>query len=670
VFKLTFTLLTFPLLLPAGTIPSNWLGIVDNSYTNPANWDNGVPINNGANTFAANIASPLNNPVHLGTSATIAELQLGSGNGLTVGSSNNFTVSSQTVVGSGATLQLNSATNASLGNLVNFGTVTSLGTLTFGTSSNNGGTIQLQGGAQMTLPQLNNFISSTPGQVVADASTLTFNSGPVIDGSITGHNGSVLNFNGSFVTSVLTVDTASVLNLNGVTLGSVDIGTTGVASLTATTTNTVTTSLANAGQITATPNSLLLLNAGGAYTNNGTITLGNNALLILSQPGGSGPQTSINGTGTINLQSGSAILSGGNLVLGAGQTVQGQGGIQGGIVVNQGTIHDSGNIFINPTSFTNMGTIVADHVVAIQTLTNYASNTLTGGSYDVTGLLAINNADIHTNQASITLHDSGQIGGFGPDALANFNLNDTGASFAIRGTHVFQAPAGGFTNDGAVSIGAGTLFVMQSGDTYTQNSGSTEVDGQLQAGNVVLNGGTLSGIGQIFGNLQSNGATVAPGDAPGTLTVFGNYIQSATSELDIEFATLTQYSQLNIFGTSAVLEGGTLRFIADPGFNAPMGQIFWILTAAGGLSGGFDSFTTNYFAGSKMFTEVIAGDQIGAMVIPAPEPGLFVLTAIALAIGYRRRPPRVTAGDHRSVLPQSRVPRKSEAVAQQPTKIQ
>jgi hypothetical protein len=252
-------------------------------------------------------------------------------------------------------------------------------------------------------------------------------------------------------------------------------------------------------------------------------------------------------------------------------------------------------------------------------------------------LLAINNADIHTNQASIALHDSGLIEGAGGDALAKFNLNDTGASFAITGTHVFQSPAGGFTNDGAVSIGNGTLFLMQSGDTYTQNSGSTEVDGQLQGGKVVLNGGTLSGIGQVFGNLQSNGATVAPGDAPGTLTVFGNYIQSATSEVDIEFATLTQYSQLDIFGTSAVLEGGTLRFIADPGFIAPMGQVFWILTAAGGFSGGLDSFTTNYFAGSEMFTEVVAGDQIGAMVIPAPEPSLFVLTAIALAIGYRKR---------------------------------
>src|SRR5215469_10317358 len=154
------------------------------------------------------------------------------------------------------------------------------------------------------------------------------------------------------------------------------------------------------------------------------MTLIPNSALILNDPGSTGTLTSINGTGTINLQSGSAILSGGNLVLGAGQTVQGQGGIQGGIVVNQGTIHDSGIISINPTSYTNTGTIVADKVVAIQTLTNYASNTLTGGSYDVTGLLAINNADIHTNQAPIALHDSGLIEGAGGDALANFNLND------------------------------------------------------------------------------------------------------------------------------------------------------------------------------------------------------------------------------------------------------
>jgi hypothetical protein len=633
-FKCGNFVLFLPVLLCANTVISNWTGAVSNAYTNPGNWDNGVPVNGGGNVFNAGIAAPFNNPVMLGTgnNITIDSLSLQNANGLVVGNSNTFTVNNQTFLSNGSTLVLNSGTNASLGGLINSGTVTAYGTLSLPSMVGNGGAIQLLGGAQMTTSGFTNVLSGFNGQVVADASTFTVNGGVFTGGAVYAQNAGILNFNGAFVNGTVNVNTSGVLNVNGASLvGTTQIGLAGSMVTAAASSNTIDGSLTNAGQITV-ANSTLSLNAGGAYANNGTIGLTNNALLA-AQINGSQNIVTLGGTGIINLQ-GSTLAASATLVLGSGQTVQGVGNLVGSTIDNQGTLHATGpsGIAINSASFTNTGAIVADTLVSISagTLTNYANNTLTGGTYDATGVIGIPNADIHTNQASIVLHDSGFIGGNG-DALANFNLNDTSGSFAITGSKVFAAPSGGFTNNGAVDIGAGTIFVMNSGDQYTQNSGSTIVDGQLlQAGNVVLNGGTLSGIGEIHGNLTSNGATIAPGDAPGPLTIFGDYMQLATSELDIEFASLTAYGQLDIAGPLATIQGGILRFVADPGFDAQLGQIFWILNA-GQVNGDFDSYTTNYFAGSKMFKEVVSGNAIGAEVVPSPEPAAACWVALALA---------------------------------------
>jgi hypothetical protein len=646
VLKPQLLLLLIQSTLYAASINTNWTGAINNAYTNPGNWDNGVPNNSGPTVFNAFIAAPFNNSVLLQSSAVIDSLTLSNSAGLTVGNSNSFTVNTSAVVNPGSSLLLNTGTNASLTGLANLGTVSSYGNLSL-TSLVNGGTVQLLGGAQMTSSGFTNFIGPSNGQFIVNASTLTVNSGVINGGTIFAQNAGIMNFNGNIMTGDVTVSTSAVLNLNGATLfGTNQIGATGTMVSAATSINTL-ASLINAGHVSVS-SSTLNLNAGGTYTNNGILSLGNNGLVI-AQINGPNTTLTIGGSGIIDLQNGT-LVAGAVLGLGSGQTVQGTGAIVGtGSVTNQGTIHASSGsgITIFPSSFTNNGTIVADTPVLFGSgsLTNYANNTLTGGSYDISSVLGIPGADIRTNQASITLHDTGQIAGNG-NALANFNLNDTGAGFTITGNAVFVAPAGGFTNNGAVDIGAGSVFVLNSGDPYTQNGGSTIVDGQLlQAGTVTLNGGTLSGIGQIHGNLVNNGATITPGDAPGPLSVFGDYIQSAASELDIEFAMQSAYGQLNIFAPLATIQGGALRFIADPGFDAPMGQIFWILTA-GQVSGDFDSFTTNYFAGSKMFKEVIAPNAIGAQVVAAPEPGSALMVALILvgASALLRR--RLTARVH------------------------
>ena len=123
------------------------------------------------------------------------------------------------------------------------------------------------------------------------------------------------------------------------------------------------------------------------------------------------------------------------------------------------------------------------------------------------------------------------------------------------GTLVVAAPSG-FTNAGAVTIGAGATLTMlagiqdgfssgSSGDV-TQTGGTTTVDGTLNAAYLYLNGGSLNGIGTIAANVV-NAATIYPGDgvnAPGTLTIPQSLTQTATGILDINIAGTNQFSQL------------------------------------------------------------------------------------------------------------------------------
>ncbi|MFE1600043.1 autotransporter domain-containing protein [Methylobacterium sp. ID0610] len=123
-------------------------------------------------------------------------------------------------------------------------------------------------------------------------------------------------------------------------------------------------------------------------------------------------------------------------------------------------------------------------------------------------------------------------------------------------------------------------------------AGGLVVNGSL-AGSVVTvaSGAFLGGTGTVGGVIAQSGATVAPGNSIGTLTVAGNVSFAAGSTVQVEANAAGQADRLAASG-SATLAGGTVQVVAQNGSYQPR-TLYPILTAAGGVSGRFDSVSSN-----------------------------------------------------------------------------
>ncbi len=132
--------------------------------------------------------------------------------------------------------------------------------------------------------------------------------------------------------------------------------------------------------------------------------------------------------------------------------------------------------------------------------------------------------------------------------------------------------------------GDGTAIV---GD-FSVNDGHLKVNGDLGNANFsIADGATLSGSGS-FGSLTLQG-TLAPGNSIGTLNLAGSVTISATSTYEAEVASNGTSDLINV-GVTATINGGKVKAILqDPAGNYTDGQKFTILTAAGGVTGTYDS---------------------------------------------------------------------------------
>lgn len=268
-------------------------------------------------------------------------------------------------------------------------------------------------------------------------------------------------------------------------------------------------------------------------------------------------------------------------------------------------------------SFSNQGllSVAANPGSAASVLTikgpfkNFKSTTgtLSGGSYNISGTLQFDNANILKNAAKLSL--AGQIlDQNNANALLNFANNTATGSLTVLpqtfGTNFTSA--GPFSNAGKVTITKGVAFVVGgSGMNYNQTGGTTTVDGRLAVplgGLVNITGGTLQGGGALpagatitgsvsVGNASTTAATFIIGDSikkSGLITIANNYTQLATGVMDVQIGGTTpgtQYSQLNITGMAALT--GTLNIKLTNSFKPTVGQTFTILNASTGVTGTF-----------------------------------------------------------------------------------
>ena len=363
----------------------------------------------------------------------------------------------------------------------------------------------------------------------------------------------------------------------------------------------------------------------GAVTVNGTYTTDYNANTYLYGSIINNGTLQVNGGGNTNsnlyIPTNVTLTAGGTVTLST--TTSGGGGnaslylynsstldnvdntIQGeGIIYNSGTtlINESaGTILANSTgsplintltveygTVTNNGTLQVNSGNLLHlyqgVLTNFSSNTLTGGTYDVYGTLTApgtlqidylgnTGGEIVNNAATILLDgpNSDFVDAAGLDALSNFNNNTAAGSFTIQNGRNFASP-GNFANAGLVTVGNASTFTVGSGaSNYNQSAGLTQ------------------GIGTIAGAVVINGGAIQPGlpNAPGTLSITGRYSQTGGNFSELMMgAGAGQFGVLDVTGGNVTLGAGADLNITLLGSFNPVGNTYTIVTDTGGTISG------------------------------------------------------------------------------------
>ncbi len=530
------------------------LTIVKNTISGSGNIGNGTMGLNNQGTIDANQSVPLVIQA-LGTVS----------NSLTMEATN------------GATLQLDAGTytQTSAGNILasETGNLTSTVLLESGMIIN-GGKLTLTGttasadlvGATPTLTLNGVTISGTGKLILPDGSTTT------LMGTIS--NTSTIDVNGATAATTLKIGSANtsltgtgkiiftdsadnmitgvalnnILNNANTIEGAVNINGVGLVN-----TGTIETLVHQVNQLEINASSAKFNNQGTLLAATGsTLYINNTANQFLNFSG----TTLTGGTyvvdGTLEFDGANIVTNAANITLsGSASKLVNQSNVNGlaNFATNNGTFAlAASRNFTTVGNFTNNGTLnvgsgtkFAVGTNGASNLTNYASDTLTGGTYIVAGTLQFNNEGttmgIVTNDASITLsgatakiEDQNSV-----NLLTNLATNGSGATFAIASGHNFTT-VGAFTNNGTLNVGSGTTFAVGTGgmSSLTNFSGSTLTGGtylvtgtlEFLGANIVTNAAniTLTGTTSAIKDQSGNNGLMnfATNAAAGSFTLAGN----------------------------------------------------------------------------------------------------------------------------------------------------
>ena len=164
----------------------------------------------------------------------------------------------------------------------------------------------------------------------------------------------------------------------------------------------------------------------------------------------------------------------------------------------------------NTTGFTNNGTLsvstgdTADIEGGQLTNFNSGTSTLTGGTYSVSsGTLQLENTTgiIVTDAAKISMTGSTAkfLNSSSASMLTDLNTITSVGSFAIAGGFNFTT-VGNFTNNGTLSIGGGTKFVVNLADSLTNFNSTTHT----LTGGAYVDSGTLQFKGANIQTIAAN----------------------------------------------------------------------------------------------------------------------------------------------------------------------
>ena len=271
--------------------------------------------------------------------------------------------------------------------------------------------------------------------------------------------------------------------------------------------------------------------------------------------------------------------------------------------------------------------------------------------------------DIDGNPLFDVLPESSVLLGPGSTGFVPNNTDGTpGIAFANPAQYfdVLLVNPGRTTVDMDVEIdrltidGSETSFRLPSGFEFTsligleQYRGTAEIDGQFNAGNVLLFGGTAGGTGTVSTNAFFNvSGTLAPGgeNRIGTFTIDGDYIQTSAGVLLVDAkragANGLTFDQLVVTG-DASLAGAIL--VKPTGQITPKFGAEWTVLTANSVLGNFDEaalltrspvlFATTRVEGNEVIVE-IGARRIAQIVGAKSDLGSLAAALDALRFGGR-----------------------------------
>jgi len=553
-----------------------------------------------------------------------------------------FTNNGTLNAGAGDTLKItgpaNSFTNFS-GTTLTGGTYLVTGTLQFDGANivTNAAKITLTGATSQIIDQssanaLANFATNAAGGSFALAGGRNFTTlgGFTNNGTLTVGSGSKFDVNGSlsnFSGGVLTGGTyavAGTLQFNGANIvtNAANITLTGATSqiIDQTSANALANFADNAAAGVFSLQGGRSLTTSGSFSNEGMMTIGKSSKF---KTAGAGNYTQTGGTtsvsGTLEIAGTSSTIAG-TLANLSGGTVQ----VDKGVVTIQTTT----------SAFNNKGTLVVNSgatldITGTNPFVNFASNTLTGGSYMVTGTLQFNNANIVTNAANLTLTGTASkiVDQTGiTNGLANLATNASAGSLTLAGNRSLTT-TGNLANSGAIKVSTGSTLTVGGTGVFTQTgtAAKTTVDGTLTAsGGINISGGSVFGNnGTLAGNVTSGG-TLNIGDAlkkAGKESDTGSYTQSSTGVLNIDVGGLTagtQFDQFNVTGAATL--GGTLNLDLINAFTPTIGEMFDIMNFASHGTTMFSTVNGTAINSSEHFAVVYNATNVTLDVVAGLAP--------------------------------------------------
>jgi fibronectin-binding autotransporter adhesin len=331
---------------------------------------------------------------------------------------------------------------------------------------------------------------------------------------------------------------------------------------------------------------------------------------------------------------------GGGVVLAFNAPISGAGAVQfnynnlnsGGSLTLGGNNTFTGDLTLNPTSGTNVLTLLAGSTTAL------GAGNVVFGQY---GRLDLNGFDVTTGLLRSSAGTNGIVTNDGATDVA-FTLqssssqtyggvieNGTRAISIIKSGSGTQTLSGANTYTGTTTVGGGTLAI-----TGSLAGGAVSV----QSGATLGGSGTIGGATSILG-----GGILAPGTSPGTLTITNTLALADTSILSFELdaADQTVGGGINdlVTGVTDLTLGGVLNVTGIGDFSTvPQGTMWRLIDYSGSLIvNGFTIGSAPALA-SGLSYEVDTGTAGQVNLVVVPEPATFVwLLAGGIGIAAARR---------------------------------